>query len=74
MKSDKMVEGWMVSEADEGRGAKPVYFLDVNNAIAHRQQQENRNVLIVQLQMIRPDWAADLHGSRLRRTERNAER
>ena len=70
METDKMIQGWAVRSVENGSTDPPKYFMDVNNAIAYQQQQRNRNLLLIELQMIRMEQAEDLHQSRLRRTEK----
>lgn len=70
MESDKMIQGWAVRNVEAPSDEMPKYFMDVNNAIAYRQQQKNRNLLLIELQSIHREQAEDLHQSRLRRTER----
>ena len=70
MESESMVQGWAVRSVENGCADPAKYFLDVNNAIDYRQRQNNRNLLLIELQMIRMEQAEDLHQSRLRRTER----
>ena len=70
MGTDKTIQGWVVRSVENGSADPPKYFLDVNNAIAYRQQQRNRDVLLIELQPICVEQAEDLHQSRLRRTER----
>lgn len=70
MESDKMVQGWAVRSVENHSDEPPKYFLDVNNAIVYQQQQKNRDLLLIELQMICMEQAEDLHQSRLRRTER----
>ena len=74
MKTDKMIQGWAVRSVENGCADPPKYFLDVNNAIDYRQRQNNRNLLLIELQMVRMEQAVDLHQSRLRRTERGEAR
>jgi len=74
MESGNLIQGWAVRSVEKGSADPPKFFMDVNNAIAYRQQQRSRNLLLIELQMIRMEQAADLHGSRLRRTERGEER
>ena len=70
MGTEKTVQGWVVYSVDNHSDEPPKYFLDVNNAIAYRQQQRNRDLLLIELQPICVEQAEDLHQSRLRRTER----
>ena len=70
MESENMVQGWAVRSVESHSDEPPKYFLDVNNAIAYRQQQRNRDLLLIELQPICVEQAEDLHQSRLRRTER----
>ena len=70
MKTDKMIQGWAVRSVENGNTDPPKYFMDVDNAIAYRQQQRNRDLLLIELQPICVEQAEDLHQSRLRRTER----
>ena len=70
MESENMIQGWAVRSVENGSTDPPKYFMDVDNAIAYRQQQRNRNLLLIELQSIRMEQAEDLHQSRLRRTER----
>ena len=70
METDKMIQGWAVRSVENGSTDPPKYFIDVNNAIAYQQQQRNRNLLLIELQMIPMEQAADLHQSRLRRKEK----
>ena len=51
-----------------------MYFLDVNNAIAYREMQRDAASLTIRLQYIRPEWAKDLHKSRLRQRDGKQER
>lgn len=74
MEQEKLVQGWMVC-GTEGDAQKPeVYFLDVNNAIAYREMQRDAASLTIRLQYIRPEWAKDLHKSRLRQQNEKQER
>lgn len=61
-----MVKGWMVYDAADDRAESRKYFLDVNNAMAYCEQQKP-DALMIQRQYMRPEWAEDLHQSRLRR-------
>lgn len=70
MGTDKTIQGWAVHSVDSHSDELPKYFMDVNNAIAYRQQQRNRDLLLIELQPICVEQAEDLHQSRLRRTER----
>lgn len=70
MESGNMVQGWAVRSMESHGDEPPKYFLDVNNAIVYQQQQKNRNLLLIELQMICMEQTEDLHQSRLRRTER----
>ena len=70
MGTEKTVQGWVVYSVDNHSDKPPKYFLDVNNAIAYRQQQRKRDLLLIELQPICVEQAEDLHQSRLRRTER----
>ena len=70
METDKMIQGWAVRSVENGSTDPLKYFMDVNNAIAYQQQQRNRNLLLIELQMIRMEQTEDLHQSRLRRTEK----
>ena len=70
MGTEKTVQGWVVYSVDNHSDEPPKCFLDVNNAIAYRQQQRNRDLLLIELQPICVEQAEDLHQSRLRRTER----
>ena len=70
MESENMIQGWAVRSVENGNTDPPKYFMDIDNAIAYRQQQRNRNLLLIELQMIPMEQAEDLHQSRLRRTER----
>ena len=51
-----------------------MHFLDVNNAIAYREMQRDAASLTIRLQYIRPEWAEDLHKSRLRQRDGKQER
>ena len=70
MKTDKMIQGWAVRSVEIGNTDPPKYFMDIDNAIAYRQQQRNRNLLLIELQMIPMEQAEDLHQSRLRSKEK----
>ena len=62
-----MVSGWMVFEAGGDCAESRKYFLDINNAVAYAESQGADRTPLIQKQYIRPEWAEDLHGSRLRR-------
>ena len=70
MESGNMVQGWAVRSVENRSDEPPKYFLDINNAIVYQQQQTNRDLLLIELQMICMEQAEDPHQSRLRRTER----
>lgn len=65
-KDGTMVKGWMVYDAADDRAESRKYFLDVNNAMAYCEQQKP-DALMIQRQYMRPEWAEDLHQSRLQR-------
>ena len=65
-KDGTMVKGWMVYNAGDDRAESRKYFLDVSNAMAYCEQQKP-DTLMIQRQYMRPEWAEDLHQSRLRR-------
>lgn len=69
MEQEKLVQGWMVCGTDEEAQKPEMYFLDVNNAIAYREMQRDAASLTIRLQYIRPEWAKDLHKSRLRQRD-----
>lgn len=69
-----MVSGWMVHDAGGDCAESRKYFLDLNNAMAYAESQGSDKTQMVQKQYIRPEWAEDLHGSRLRRFGRGRER
>lgn len=60
-----MVKGWMVYDAADDCAESRKYFLDVNNAMAYCESQKP-DALMIQRQYMRPEWAEDLHQSRLR--------
>lgn len=64
-----MVKGWLVYDAGDDRAESRKYFLDGNNAMAYCEQQKP-DTLMIRLQYMRPEWAEDLHQSRLRRGDR----
>ena len=64
-----MIKGWLVYDAAEDSAGSRKYLLDVNNAIAYCEQQKS-DTLRIQRQYMRPEWAEDLHQSRLRRGDR----
>lgn len=68
-KDGTMVKGWLVYDAGDDRAESRKYFLDVNNAMAYCESQKP-DALMIQRQYMRPEWAEDLHQSRLRHTER----
>ena len=74
MEQEKFVQGWMVCGTDEEAQKPEMYFLDVNNAIAYREMQRDAASLTIRLQYIRPEWAEDLHKSRLRQRDGKQER
>ena len=63
--------GW---SAEQMKKLKNRDFLDVNNAIAYREMQRDAASLTIRLQYIRPEWAKDLHKSRLRQRDEKQER
>ena len=69
MEQEKLVQGWMVCGTEEDAQKPEVYFLDVNNAIAYREMHRDAASLTIRLQYILPEWAKDLHKSRLRQRE-----
>mgnify|MGYP001030941307 CR=1 FL=1 len=72
MEQEKLVQGWMVCGTEEDAQKPEVYFLDVNNAIAYREMQRDAASLTLRLQY--PEWAKDLHKSRLRQRDGKQER
>ena len=68
-KDRTMVKGWMVYDAADDRAKSRKYFLDVNNAMAYCESQkesQRSDALMIRRQYMRPEWAEDLHQSRLR--------
>ena len=74
VEQEKLVQGWMVCGTEEEAQKPEIYFLDVNNAIAYREMQRDAASLTLRLQYIRPEWAKDLHKSRLRQRDGKQER
>lgn len=65
-----MVKGWLVYDAGDNRAKSKKYFLDVNNAMAYcksQKESQKSDALMIRRQYMRPEWAEDLHQSRLRR-------
>ena len=74
MEQEKLVQGWMVCGTEEDAQKPEIYFLDVNNAITYREMQRDAASLTIRLQYIRPEWAKNLHKSRLRQRDGKQER